>query len=271
MNYSIKSVVFLLCSAVTAGFTASANDVVQAACEADAAQSRYNCGCLQQQYSSASAGLPDNHQAALADFIAMSLSDTEAAARFSALPPTTLIALPLGELDGMYEACLSDNFHQDMAALEADAELAEAEQDAIIAAEEERIAAIPTAPEPPEVTNPPETLPPIGAEGVRLATSFRDVVIADCRSFGNKIGFCACNADEMEKQLPPLATKAYFATSKFNATASTADIISEEAEVKYYASMGMTQDDIDIGISSYNSFVQSRDREDISYACQAYY
>ena len=71
--------------------------------------------------------------------------------------------------------------------------------------------------------------------------------------------------------MPPLASKAHYVTSKMNASMAPGEILSEQAETAFLASMGMTPDEAKLGVAQYNSFVQSQAREDISHACQAYY
>ena len=270
MSSWIRKVAVVALTASSMVFSASANETVRAACEADAAGGNYNCDCVDNHLASASAGLSGAQQTALADLFANTMGDKDAAMRFAAVSPEVMISLPLDAVGETVEACMSDRYDEVIAEAEAGAAEQQAEADTLIAAENERIAAIPTAPPPPEVTDPDSTNPLAGQAGTRAATEFRDLIIADCMSFGNPAGYCGCHADEAAKLMTPERREAYFVSSKVGLRATDGEISWDEVDQVTAAELGTTEQKVRDYRAQWNHMVQSQPYLDISYACETY-
>ena len=270
MTSWIRTAAILTAVAGSLAFSASANETVRAACEADAARGNYNCDCVDTKFAAASAGLSGTQQTALADLYANTFGDTDAAMRFATVSPEVMISLPLDSVGETVETCLATNFEETIAAGEAELADEMARADALQEAENQRIAAIPTAPPPPEVTDPDSTNPLAGQAGTRAATEFRDLIIADCMSFGNTAGYCGCHADEAAKLMTPERRRAYFVSSKVGLRATDGEISWDDVDQVTAAELGTTVDQVEIYRAQWNQMVQSEPYLDISYACEAY-
>ncbi len=270
MNYRIKSAIVTLASIGALGFSAHASDVVRSACEANAANGFYNCNCVVDRYDAAASGLNAEQTSALADLFANTMGDTAAAMRFAEVSPSVMISLPLDAVGDTIEACMATNFEETIAAAEAEAEALEDYADAAEAAEDERVAAIGTADTPPEVTNPSATNPLAGEAGSRAATEFRDIVIADCMSFGNSPGYCGCHADETAELMTAEQRQAYFVSSKVNLRAQDGEIDWNDVDAVAAEELGTTERQVRDYQAQWNHMVQSQPYLDITYACQAY-
>lgn len=254
------------------GTTASANETVRAACEANASLEALDCACVSDGFDENAADLSAAQKETLADLMAQSLGDKAAAARIASADPMTFMAISeeMSLLGDLPANCVSSEKEAEMEQAENEATRLNAEADAKAAAYEAEMAAIPTAPAPPEVTDPDNHPALAGSAGVDAATRFRDVVIAECMSFGNSAGFCGCSADEMEKQMSPNVAEAYFVSQKVWREAERGEHAWDDVETVQAQRLGVSEKELKELIGRYNHFVQSKERERISYACQAY-
>lgn len=257
--------------ALTASLPVFANDTVKAACEADEGQ-RWNCTCASEQFEILTAGNTPGQTSVLADLTAAMFGDTEAGRRMENASPMVMmsLAMKMQDVAVIAETCLSENFKTELHEAEKEAERQIMLQEDMQAAEEARTSAIPTAPAPPEVTDPENHPALAGAAGVDAATEFRDYMISECRSFGNSPGYCGCYADETEKIMTPERTRAYAVTSKVNREVDQGHIAIVDMDEEIAARLGVTVKDVNTYRAQWNGMVQSQTYSDIHYACDAY-
>ncbi len=238
------------------------------ACASDAAGGIFNCGCVKEKFTAATADLTPKQTSILSDVIARSLGDTSIA---NPDPMDTIqIADQLMVMSDIASGCLSDSFHQDVADAEAAAEKANAEADAAMDAEKARTDAIPTAPLPPEITDADNYPALAGAPGRDAATEFRDYVIADCRSFGNSAGYCGCYADATEDMMTPEQTRAYEISSQVNHEADRGLISIDDMDQEKARRLGVSERQVREYAAQWNAMVSSQAYQDIHFACEAY-
>ncbi|MAI91464.1 hypothetical protein [Ponticaulis sp.] len=270
MNSLIRSISIVVASGAAMVMGAHADTTVRTACEADSANGFFNCDCIEAHFTTASDGLNAEQSSALADLFASTMSDSEAARRFATADPTVMMSLPLDAAANAAEACTSDQFEQTVS--EGEAEMADlhAQADAAEEAEAARVAALGTAPAPREVTDPAYASPLAGADGIRAASEFRDVVIAECMNFGNSPGYCGCHADETAKHMTAQQRRAYLVSTQINQRAFDGEVEWDEVDEITASELGASQDEVSTYRAEWNAMVQSEPYLNITYMCQAY-
>lgn len=248
--------------------TASAQTAHMDACAAGGAGVSFDCGCVSEKFESASTGMSPGQKTILSDFIAMGIG----AKNIPEPDPMELmqVADQLSIVGDIAVECMSDELTQELAEAEAEAERQLAEQDRVIAAEKARTDAIPTAPPPPEVTDPDNHPALAGAAGYEAATEFRDYVIADCRSFGNTPGYCGCYADAAEDLMTPEQVRAHVVSSQVNREADQGLVSIEDMDKVKAARLGVSEKQVRDYAAQWNGMVQSQAYTDIHWACEAY-
>lgn len=251
--------------------TALASPAVQSACSAETAGGKFDCGCVGSKFDAATSGLPANTSDILGDFLAQGMGDPSAQARIAARPPTDFIAAAdhLDAVPGILETCLSSNFTARLEDAETAAVAKEAEANRLAALEQARRDAIPTAPPPPEVTSPPNPLPPTGPAGKLAASSARGTVIAECRGFGNSIGFCACMADQFVSQLTPEQRRGKFVLDQVGAQVDTGQVSPMDMDPAITARLRITDRQLSTLRAQINAVTNSY-YDDAQAACEAY-
>jgi hypothetical protein len=267
----VQKFIALVAFTLASGLPVFANETVKAACEADTSE-RWNCGCVSDEFSKMSAGMTPEQTSVLAGLTATMFGDTEAGMRVSDISPMTMMSVAdkMENIATLGQTCLSGAFTRELKAAEEEVEEKVQLQDDLQSAEEARTAAIPTAPAPPEITDPENHPALAGSAGVDAATEFRDYMIADCRSFGNSPGYCGCYADETEKMMTPERTRAYVVTSRVNREVDQGRIAIVDMDDVIAARLGVTIKDVNAYRAQWNAMVQSQAYSDIHFACDDY-
>ena len=245
---------------------------IRKACASETSQNQFNCDCAVSKFSEAASGLSSDETRALTYLALNILGDASANAKLASVQPDILLSV-MASADPVIDVaidCRSEDFETQLAEAEEEARQAQADYDAQVKAEEERVAAIQTAPPPPEVKDPANYPALSGQAGAEAATEFRDFMIADCRSFGNSPGYCGCYADETARLMSAERKRAYFVSSKVGLEARNGAIDWDDVDGVVAERLGVEEKQVRDYRAQWNAMVQSQDYQDIHFACEAY-